>query len=629
MAQLPMYQQRTRAQAPTATGADFGAGAGQALAQSGDVLAQIGERIQTRNETINRVRTMNQFEQQVQEDFVALQQSEDISDPASIEAFRNTIRERREAALSSFSGRPGTRETFRSQLENMEGQYIKNAMGEQIKAQNQIIANQSENIINTTGSLIVDDFANYDLALQNGYEQLDQLKPAMSEQMYQASRMNLERSAATSMVQALMQRGEVDQLEEFLSNGRTLKLLGTDTRLNAQSDISKVRYEREQQAAAVQGHITAVESVVGPLTKEQRDLVASMPDPSKMSIGQKMAFNQILLGRPLNDKEQRQMMNIYSAETAMTKSSAAAMVHQGAQKFMSGTMSPEERLEYDMAWQQAGLLPGWKPNDVTGRMEYVNPPLTPMLSQIRDQIMGNQPQVQRPPQTPFEFGVEAAETVSPGYRSQEQPELDYSDPANREQRDVQLNQLTQTMTQDGQGLYQMADTIAGAAPAAKEFAFNLPIVGDMFGIDPTSIEDRQFARGVVDQTVRAFAVNRRFPVAEVKRVIDAYPVGPTLRTPEAYRAYIRAIDKSVETAINTRQMALESGRVSMDNRRDMEDTIQDLKGLKAVLNVTDEDRRKPATYSPDQVKVLIESGALQPGDTFVGEDGVTRTVRGQ
>lgn len=623
MPRLPIYEQQSVAQPTMSTPDTFGAGSAQVVAQQGDILAQIGDRIQRRNEVIDRVRQMNAFEQSVNEDLTALRATEDIADPQKVDEFRQRLRQRREQFIGQHSGRYGSAAEFRAQLENMEGQIVKQLMGEQIKAQHNLIARTIESDISVTSNAIADDFTLYDQALEAGYEKINQFEGVLPPEMVTAAKLGLEKSAAVAMVNALRQRGEVDVLEEFLQNPETYKLLSAEMRLNAQADISKVRYEREERERSIDNMARSVEAVTGnKLTPEQREIIAGLPDPSKMNMAQKMMMNEMILGRPLTEQERQKMMGIYTAETQMTKSASLAMISSEWGRFSSGVMSQQERLQYLTAWQQSGMLPGWRTNEITGRQEYFDPVLPPELDRMRKVVMGSQQAYQPPaPHGSFDYAVEAGNSVSPGYREQVSPTPDYSKQENENQRQVQLRQLSNSILGENQGLYQMADNMIGPDARLKEMVFNLPFIGDKLGIDPTVIEDRQFARGVSDQVIRAYAVNRRFPVAEIQRVLDTYPVGPqTWSNPEAYRAYIRAVDRATEVAIRTRETAL-SQEVSMDNRRDIMDTIQDLKGLRAVLNVTDNERGKPLKLSDQQAMFMMQNGTLQPGDRFIGLDG--------
>jgi hypothetical protein len=95
------------------------------------------------------------------------------------------------------------------------------------------------------------------------------------------------------------------------------------------------------------------------------------------------------------------------------------------------------------------------------------------------------------------------------------------------------------------------------------------------------------------------------------------------------QSYIRAVDKAIDVAITGRQMALQSGSISLDAQKDAVDTIQDMKTLKRILNVSDEDSGKPLTLSVEELDVMVNNGVLKPGDEFVGTDGKTYRVRGQ
>ena len=623
MAKLPIYQQQTTQAGPRASGEQFGSMQASAISQAGNTLVEIGQKIQTRNETINRVRTMNQFEQQVMEDFTALRQSEDISNPETIEKFRNTIRERREAALNSFQGRPGVRSEFRSQLENMEGQYVKNAIASQIEAQHKLIAFETENIIKTTSDLVVDSPESFDEAVQRGVQRFDALASAMPQGSYDTSVYSLRQATASAAAQSLMQRGEIDALEQFINRPDVTEFLNTDAKLEARAEISKVRYEREQRRIATDNLIATVESVRGPVDESTRAILATMPDPSKMTSSQKLFLAESVMG-PMSEAERKKFLGVYIADSQMNKANALNIIKQGWQKYAQGAMTPDEKVEYQMAWQSSGMLPGWRTNEITGRQEWVEPVLPPDLKAMRNRVMGLPGQTTTPSHNaPASFARDAAEVVSPGYSQSSADIGQMDDTAYQEMTDS----LKNTILADGKGLYQMAENMAGPVPRFKEMVFNWPVIGDKLGIDPTMAEDRKFAEGATDQVIRAFALNPRYPVAEVERIINTYPVGPdTWSNPTAYRSYLRAIDRTAMMGIKTREAALAEGNLGPDTVREYNAQVSNLKSLRQIINIPEEEARQPMTLTGEQARELVRQGSLKPGDTFLDAQGNSYSV---
>jgi len=355
-------------------------------------------------------------------------------------------------------------------------------------------------------------------------------------------------------------------------------------------------------------------------------MIANLPDPSKMTVGQKMMEMQSILGRPLNEPERLKLMGLEQTERAMNRNEAYAMIHSGWARFTNGSMSQGERIQYQLAWEQAGLLPGHRQNPVTKAIEYVNPSLPPELSRMRDVVMGQQAvEAYRQP-SPFDYSGQVRDAIAPDLQNDQQ--IDYGSDEGQLQVQQSRDQLI-SMLPEGKGLYDMVGDTATVGGWLKEKMFNIPGIGDQLGIDPQTIENRQFARMMTDQAIRAFALNRKFPVQEIARLIEQYPLNPKLSTEGAMQSYIRAVDKAIDVAIAGRQMALQSGSISLDAQKDAVDTIQDMKTLKRILNVSNEESGKPLTLSVEELDVMVNSGVLKPGDEFVGTDGKTYRVRGQ
>ena len=418
MAQLPMYQQKTRAQAPTATGADFGAGAGQALAQGGDVLAQIGDRIMVRNETINRVRTMNQFEQQVQEDFIALQQSVDITKPEAIEEFRNTIRERREAALSSFSGRPGTRETFRAQLENMEGQYVKNAIGKQIEAGHQVVAAEGNSIAKSGADLAAETPELYDDIIDVKRQELKLLYPAMTTAQQDAALYKLREQTTVSAIQTTLQRGfgndedtetRITNFEKFLDRPDVSEVLPRDVRLAARSDISKVRYDRDQKAKNYARNVQSVQNLGVEVTPE----IAAMIPTERLEPLESLNLYQVITGNKPNDAMVASAFDIKlpndGSLTATQKDEIYLMGH--IDQFSKGQLNPQESMNFQRVF---GKLYGGKvQEDGFGKVYTVGNYVPPALQQKYAQGLAAYGYAEPQPGSPTITAINAGGAPSP------------------------------------------------------------------------------------------------------------------------------------------------------------------------------------------------------------------------
>lgn len=598
MARLPIYEQQTRPQAPTASGADFGAGVGQAIAQGGDVLAQIGERIQTRNETINRVRTMNQFEQQAQEDFVALQQSEDISDPASIDAFRNTIRERREAALASFTGRPGTRETFRSQLENMEGQYIKNAMGEQIKAQQVMIANLWDRESNNLAIMAAEAPDQLPAIFSEINRKLNDLSPAMSDQQQEAYLANGRQKVASGAINRLLQNGQYEAAKGLLNDPTIGSYLSPAEAqrvgLNIAVDESKALKKQQGIARNVAAYTLAMGK---DLTPEQKIMVENFPvDEKDMTIADKIVQLEMLQGSSATRDQINKLTGTYIASGDAErefgsgfKARVFEFVTNNATAFETGQL-PEPAAQKFMSSIGELYSPYEKIDPETGLRTIVNPPVPAYIQRAIEQGEQFYGPVRQP--TPQFQGGGAG--LFPG-TGQEQG----------------LEQVAeQIRTGSERTIWDRVPNITGIGAGIARKASGFPVVGGDLGIGPKYRADAQFVTSSARELIRALSINPRFPVAEMESIQREVNISPQTWTNEqAVYSDIVGIDEALEKRVRNYTSTLSDKSISMEMRRGYMDAVVQIESFRDTLGV------------PPVVKTPDEARKLPSGTQFRNPDG--------
>lgn len=587
MAKLPIYQQQTTQAGPRATGEQFGAMQAGATGQMGNVLADIGERIVVRNETINRVRVMNQFEQQIQEDFTALQQSEDISDPASIDVFRNTIRERREAALSSFNGRPGTRETFRSQLENMEGQYLKNAMGEQIKAQHQMIASlwdRKSNALAIMASEAPDQLPTIFSELNN---ELEQLSPAMSQQQRDAFLANGRQKVTSGAINRLLQNGQYEAAKGLLNDTTIGSYLSPSEAqkigLNIAVDESKALKKQQEIARNVASYTMALGR---DLTPEQKIMIENFPvDEKDMTVADKIVQLEMLQGSPATRDQINKLTGTYIASGDAEREFGSGFkarvfeyVTNNATDFASGMLS-EPAAQKFMSSIGELYSPYEKIDPETGLRTIVNPPVPAYIQRAIEQ--GEQfygPVRQPTPQ--FEGGGAG---LFPGGGTE--PGIEQV--------------AEQVRTGSERTIWDRVPNITGISAGVARKASGLPVVGGDLGIDPKYRADAQFVTSSARELIRALSINPRFPVAEMESIQKEVNISPQTWTNEqAVYSDIVGIDEALEKRVRNYTSALSDKAISMEMRRGYMDAVVQIESFRETLGVP------PIARTPDEARKL-------------------------
>ena len=134
MPRLNLYEQQTTAQGPRASGADFGAAPAQALEGAGNVLQEIGDRVQRREELGAAQNVMEDVDTWAVSALDDFQKRQDIMSQQALPEFQNALNQKRQEALGNFSGRPEARAALERQLDNQLAQYGKSAITAKIKA---------------------------------------------------------------------------------------------------------------------------------------------------------------------------------------------------------------------------------------------------------------------------------------------------------------------------------------------------------------------------------------------------------------------------------------------------------------------------------------------------------------
>lgn len=108
---------------PLKTIGDFGAAAGQ-------MLAEAGNRVARREETLDRTRKFSDFQTEIATEWQRVQDQEDTSLPQTLSAFNNFVAGRRSELINQHAGGGDSRAKLESQLEIVSGVYERTAISE-------------------------------------------------------------------------------------------------------------------------------------------------------------------------------------------------------------------------------------------------------------------------------------------------------------------------------------------------------------------------------------------------------------------------------------------------------------------------------------------------------------------
>ena len=201
--------------------ADAGATA-SGLAQVSDQFAQAEIKKNNRVDTIQRARTMQQFNQEMQSEFTKFSQENDMTDPDSVAKFNGMVRDKSFQYLKNHNGSPDSRASLETQLISMRDGYTTRMSELSRNAQKEFIMNTAGKEINRIASQVYDNPDYIDTA----FTELDGVLGEYGGAMDTIDELNVSSAARGQLVQSALEsrldRGEYDDAREIIDNNPTI-----------------------------------------------------------------------------------------------------------------------------------------------------------------------------------------------------------------------------------------------------------------------------------------------------------------------------------------------------------------------------------------------------------------------
>lgn len=621
MAKLPIYEQQTTMGSVRADAQTFGAGIGQAVAQAGDVMADIGDQIMRRSETIEMAKMGREIDEWGQQSLNALNDTEDISSPETVAKFEAGMREKQAEVLSRFSGRSGARAALQTSLENQTYQYVKSAKAAQIKAQHEFIASTVEQSANALALKAADAPGQIDNIFAEFDSQLDRLGPAMSPGQTEEYRAAGRAKLATNALARLQANGQYGTAKELMARPDVAKYLSPETTRKFTIDIAVDEGKAAEAAKAEAKRIASWGVRLGRnLTADEVIKIKALPDQKDMTIADKITEYELITQKPVTQDVVDQFYKLDGAGGGAgmfgnsLQGRSLAFVTENAIAYANGVLSPEQARQYEAAYAEA-YKPTMRPNPVTGQMEPLQPTIPNFVSQAMEQGARTYGGVNlvRPSATGAMPGqrielrdntgrVVGQTTVGPDgkwtIRDQNPPQ---------EQQPRQAGEKT---------IWEMAPDLSGPVPAIKTAAGDVPYLGGMMEGGGETASNRAYVKTQVSQMVDALSINPRNPVALVEMIRKEIDVDPkVMGDPAAYRKRIEGINRSLTERLAEETAAGANPDLPAKTRQDALDVANTIRNFQQKL-------------MPPQVKNRqeLDKLGLPSGSKFIDPNGVLRQI---
>lgn len=615
MARLPLYEQRTAASSPRASGTEFGANVAQAAAQSAADTMDIGLAMKRREDVLDRVRLLNDFDLTAQKNLNAVMTSQDITSPAAISSYTQSLRQKMNELVGQHGGGMSSKMELQTQLENQLGQYEKSALATQVKAQHEMLASMVDKTANELSVVagfapdrMQDVFADFDA-------RLDMLKDGMSPQTYQGFRDAGRAKIATNSIAKLLTNGQWEAASQIMKDPNVSKYLNPDVSRKFTIDIAvdqgKLLAETRRQDANVRRWSSVLRRNLSP---EEVARVRALPEKKDMTDADQIVELELIQGKPASPEQVTQILGLKAGSGGAYGDSLQGRslnyVTTNADKFALGLLSRDEALQFMTMYNEA-YKPIEKQDPVTGQWTRIQPAIPPFIQQALNKGMGfynRMPAGGAPapaPAAPAPMGGAApapapAPAMSGGATSAPAPAA----PAQR-------------ATGENRSIWQRRSNVTGPVSAATDIAGRVPVVGEALGGGGQVTTDRQFAEAQSRELIRALSQSGRYLATEMQAIEKEVDIsGSVFDNPTAYARRLIGIDEALAKRVQSETKILANPRTPLEQRKAAESVINVINNFRNTLGV------------PQRVKTPDEARKLPPGTEFIDPSGKVRTVPG-
>jgi len=632
MAKLPLYEQQTSVGSVRASGQDFGTGVAQATGEMGGVVNDIGMQMKRRQDVIERVQLMTEFDKFAQDALTTLNDTEDISSPATVQKYSAGLREKAGEIVKRHGGTGSSRAELQAQIENQVGQYAKSATATQVKAQQQFIGtvvDQKANELAISGAFAPDKIGDLFTDLDRTIDTMaDAMSPGLAAQYKEAGRSRI----ATSAIQNLLVQGQAGTAKKLIENPEVAKYLGADTARKFAIDIVVDERKNELETQRQNKNVASWSQRIGrDLTPQEVVKVRSMPEKKDMTVADQIVEYELITGKPAPQSVVDQFYKVDGPGSGASmfgnslQGRALSFVTENAVAYANGMLGPDQARIFEASAAEA-YKPVMRPNPVTGQLEEVRPTIPNFVTQAMEQggrayggmtltgprATGNNPMPGQTVQLTDSTGrVIGRSVVGPNgtwtiQDQNPQAAAPQGAPAGG----------TQPSPEGEKTIWEMADDIAGPVPATQAAVGRTPFIGGMLDGGGEVAKNRSYVKTQVSQMVDALSINPRNPVALVEMIRKEIDVDPKIMDdPSAYRKRIEGVNRSLTERLIEETNAGNDPTLPAKTRQD-------------ALEVANTIRNFQQKLMPPQVKNLkeLQQLGLQPGSKFVDPNGVLRLV---
>lgn len=615
MARLPIYTQQTTVGAPqasmSAAAAPFGA-----LAEVGASLADIGVQMKRREDVIDRVQKLGSFDTEAVQMLEAMQSTGDIATKETVDSFYQGLRARADELIGSHNGTSQSRAELQAQLYNQVEQYNRTAMGEQIKAQKMMIANNVEtkaNELSITSTFAPGEIIN---ALSQFDDHLLGIGDSMSPQELETYRRNGRAQIASGAINGFLQQGDLVNARKLIKDTAIGGMLPPKESQRMVLNIAAEEGRRATAAAKSTNNVTSWQSFLNRELTPQEIARAAQVDPfaKNKSIPEQIVELEMITGQPATQADIDRLLKRSADQPGFGNSlegRSLDYINQNAEAFAAGILSPDEGRRFVAAYNS---VYGTKQvrDPMTGLFTSQSPSIPQFVQDALDS--GQQYYGGVIPPTAGGFGgtvtvggVTPAAPAAPSAAASGEPTAPTAPTAPGGQGTSVVERT----------LWQRRENLVGVGAGVESAVAGAPLgIGEAL-VDPGRAQqlrsDRQYATTITNNLVAALQNNPRYPEGERQAIRNEVNIGPEVFTSApAFEGKLLGINQVVtEREIRAREAM--TTNISGDARQGYMDAIPVLQNFRRQLGLP--------TYLPNVEALRKYPDMYPPGSQVIDSQG--------
>ena len=627
MPRLNLYEQQTTAQGPRASGADFGAAPAQALEGAGNVLQEIGDRVQRREELGAAQNVMEDVDTWAVSALDDFQKRQDIMGQQALPEFQNALNQKRQEALSNFTGRPEAKAALERQLDNQLAQYGKSAITAKIKAgQDQM--GRALNQQFDKSSIQVDAAPDiWSFAKDENLAAVEMWKPAMTRDQYESAKRLAYAKPLQAAVRSHLAQGNIEGAEALMADESFSKYLTMEEARPLLIDGAVGRGKMEKEERRVQSNVTKFQSRLGrELTPDEVVRVRTLPAKKDMTPADEITELELIQGKPASQDQVDKIFKTYIDDGAKGGSFGNSLqgrslsyVTENSVAYANGHLTPAQARQFEASFNEA-----YAPKDVldpvTGQMRRITPSVPGFAQEAMTRgssiYGGGMAAGPRPGETvqldingqPVGTGVVDANGK---WTVPAPPESQSWGGENRG-----AGQPAPAPTGSGASLWDQASNVAGPVAGVQRWIGSGPVP---MGIGGEQVSAAQQVEMQSRNLVRALQQNPRYAEGERKSIEKDIQISPeAMSNPTAYRLRLVEIGRYIQEELQFQSSILKNPNGS---------TVQQRQQALQSTSVLNDFYGKLGL--PQQVKSIEEAKKLPPGTQFLDENWILRQVPGR